>query len=67
MRLPFDLTAVPAVLVAALASASCTHGDERAVAAVNDVARTEAAAGAATSLHPPMQKDPADGPVFEYY
>lgn len=66
MRLPFKgLTAVPVVLVAALASASCSHRDDSGLAA--DVARPEAVAGAATSLYPPMQKDPAHAPVHEYY
>jgi purine-cytosine permease-like protein len=59
--------AAPLVVVLGLASASCTHSDDTQVSAGHGVARPQAAAGVATSLYPPIQKDAGDGHVHEYY
>lgn len=60
------LMAVPLFTALGLVSASCTHTDD-AQAASGDEARTRVTGERAVALHPPLQKDAADGQVFDYY
>ena len=70
MRTPLTartLTAVPLVILLAVACAGCTYSDDTELVSNRRVAPDQAKPDAAASLHPPIQADAADGYVHEYY